>query len=150
MGFVELTIVAQDDNLWDEVCDYARNCSWRAGVSLANRMEKDEFTDWERVIVARHGEKIVGFCVVSKEDCIPNVAYTPYISYIFVDQTFRGNRISEKLCSSAIDYLQQNGFTAAYLVSGEVGLYEKYGFVKIDEQPAFWGAMQSIFVYEMR
>jgi len=35
-----------------------------------------------------------------------------------------------------------------YLVSDHVNLYEKYGFVKIDEKPAPWNpdAMETIFM----
>jgi predicted GNAT family N-acyltransferase len=74
------------------------------------------------------------------------VAYTPYIGFVFVGENFRGNRISEKLCKSAMDYAKSLGFDNVYLVSGEVNLYEKYGFIKIEEKLSNWGAVQSIFV----
>jgi len=144
---MKITLLKPTDNQWEQVAEYARNCSWRAGENLAQRMDNHEFSDWERVIVAQIEDKIVGFCIVSKTDCIPDVAYMPYISYVFVDEVYRGNRISEKLCQAALQHLQQAGFGEVYLVSGEQGLYEKYGFVKIDEKQAFWGDMQSIFCY---
>lgn len=44
------------------------------------------FTDWERVIVALHENDLAGYCTVAKSDRIPNVPYTPYIVYMFVDE----------------------------------------------------------------
>ena len=44
-------------------------------------------------------------------------------------------------------HLKGLGFDKVYLVSDHVNLYEKYGFVKIDEKEAPWGAMETIFMH---
>ncbi|WP_211237343.1 GNAT family N-acetyltransferase [Paenibacillus massiliensis] len=59
----------------------------------------------------------------------------------------RGNRLSEKLILSVLTYAKELGFEKVYLVSDHVNLYEKYGFVKIDEKEAPWGAMETIFMH---
>lgn len=46
------------------------------------------FTDRERVIVALHENDLAGYCTVTKSDRIPNVPYTPYIGYVFVDEKY--------------------------------------------------------------
>lgn len=83
-----------------------------------------------------------------KTDCIPNVPYTPYIGYMFVLEPYRGNRLSEKLIDSALKYAVELGFDKAFLVSDHINLYEKYGFVKIDEKPAPWNpdTIETIFM----
>jgi len=49
-------------------------------------MKNQGFSDWERVFVALLDNNIVGYCTLSKKDCIANVTYTPYISFLFVDE----------------------------------------------------------------
>jgi hypothetical protein len=37
------------------------------------------------------------------------------------------------------------GFPKVFLVSGEQGLYEKYGFIKIDYKKDIWGNDEQVF-----
>lgn len=130
---------------WNETINFADNCSWKAGPYLANQMRKEEFVDWERVFIARNSGEIIGFCTLAKTDCIPDVPYTPYIGFMFVKEEYRGNRISEKLIKYALEYAKKIGYSKVYLVSGEQGLYEKYGFIKIDDKEDRWGNKEQIF-----
>lgn len=41
-------MITSSDPLWNQVRDYANNCSWRAGQSLASAMDNNLFTEWER------------------------------------------------------------------------------------------------------
>ena len=114
MKFLSIT---SSDDMWMEVSQFAQNCSWRAGKSLSQNMSDNAFSDWERVIVALQENDIAGYCTVAKSDCIPNVPYTPYIGYMFVDEEYRGQRLSQKLISFAISYLQTLRLHQVYLVS---------------------------------
>ncbi|MDR0369928.1 MAG: GNAT family N-acetyltransferase [Candidatus Peribacteria bacterium] len=67
-------------------------------------MQEHNFFDWERVFVAVDGDMIAGFCTFTREDGIPNVPYTPYIGYIFVDENYRGQRLSEQMIETVIHY----------------------------------------------
>jgi len=137
------------DLLWEPVAEYANNCSWGAGKNLAEQMRKKGFNSWERVFVAIEDSNIAGYCTFSEADCIPNVSYTPYISFMFVGEQYRGNRLSEKLIHFALEYAKELNFDKVYLVSDHVNLYEKYGFVKVDEKPAPWNSeeIETIFVH---
>ena len=146
MNFLAIT---SSDDIWKEVCNFAGNCSWRAGKSLAQNMSDNIFTDWERVIVALHANNIAGYCTVAKTDCIPDVPYTPYIGYMFVDEKYRGHRLSQKLISYAMSYLRTLGFHQVFLVSDHENLYEKYGFKVIDKKTAPWGEMEKIYMHEL-
>lgn len=84
-------------------------------------------------------KKICGYCAVSKKDCIPDVDYTPYISFIFIDEEYRGNRLSQQLIGHAIDSMKKIGYNRVYIVSDHKDLYEKYGFRVIDRKIAPWG-----------
>ena len=148
---VKIVPVLENDTLWEDTIMYAEHCSWRAGKNLANDMKSNRFRNWERVFVALDGSRIVGYCTFAESDCIPNVPYSPYIGYMFVDEFYRGNRISQKLIQFALRYAKALGFKKVYLVSDHVNFYEKYGFIKIDAQPAPWNeeTMETIFMYEL-
>ena len=137
------------DPLWESFAEYAHNCSWGVGEILAKQMRAHHFSDWERVFVALNRSNFAGYCTFVKTDCIPDVPYTPYISTVFVDEEYRGNRLSEKLIRFVLEYAKQLGFEKVYLVSNSVNLYEKYGFVKIDAKPAPWDPsdIETIFVH---
>lgn len=143
-----LTITSSDD-MWEKVSRFAQNCSWRAGSSLSKAMSENAFTEWERVIAALNENDIVGYCTVSKNDCIPDVPYTPYIGYLFVDEKYRGHRLSQKLISYAMSYLKTLGFHQVFLVSDHVNFYEKYGFKVIDRKLAPWGEIEKIYMREL-
>jgi predicted N-acetyltransferase YhbS len=138
--------ISREGNLWDLVIEYAENCSWRAGPFLAQAMREEKIAGWERVFVAREKEDIAGYCTLTKTDCIPNVAYTPYIGFVFVGEPYRGKRLSQRLIQRALEYAKELGFSSVYLVSGEQGLYEKYGFTKIEDAKDCWGRDEQIFV----
>lgn len=136
---------------WHQTAAYAGRCPWRGGQKLAKRMAAGQFSDWERVFAAWEKGRIVGYCTLTKKDCFPQFRYTPYIGSLFVDERCRGRRYSEKLIGAALAHAKGLGFERVYLASDHVGLYEKYGFVKIDEKPAPWdaGKVETIFMYEM-
>ncbi len=143
---MEIKFVMQEDPIWRELMQYALDCSWSAGPWLAKDMAERRFKGWERVLVAMEGNAIAGYCTLAKTDCIPEVPYSPYIGYVFVGEPFRGNRLSEKMIDYLLDYANQLGFEKVYLVSDHEGLYEKYGFVVIDQKPDSSGRMEQIFV----
>ena len=141
--------ITASDEMWNKVKSYAYNCSWKAGKSLAKAMMNNDFKDWERVIVAFDNNEICGYCTVAKTDCIPNLIYTPYIGYLFVDEECRGNRLSQKLIVYSMKYLKSIGFNKVYLVSDHENLYEKYGFKVIDRKMSPWGSEEKIYIQEL-
>lgn len=143
---MDYKIITSSDQMWSKVRDYAKSCSWNAGKSLADTMDNNLFAEWERVIISMDHQKICGYCTVAKTDCIPDVSYTPYISYLFVDEEYRGDRLSQKLIQHAMDYLKSIGFDRVHIVSDHENLYEKYGFEIIDRKIAPWGSVEKIYM----
>jgi predicted N-acetyltransferase YhbS len=146
---MEIKAIRPGDDLWQKTIEYALECSWKAGPFLAKAMKENKFSDWERVFVVVTEERVIGFCTMTKTDCIPDVSYYPFIGFVFVDENYRGNRISEKLINFVINYAKKLDFRNIYLVSNQVNLYEKYGFVKINEKNDFWGTKQNIYINEI-
>lgn len=141
--------ITNEDSLWESVAKYADHCSWRAGKFLARQMRANEFTGWERILVVIDDNNIAGYCTLARTDCIPEVPYSPYIGYMFVDEQYRGHRLSEKLINYALQYAKELNFEKVYIVSDHVNFYEKYGFEKIDERTVPWDldSVESIFVH---
>ncbi len=78
---MEIRFIQQSDPVWNELMQYAHDCSWSAGPWLAKDMAENKFNDWERVLVATEGNAIAGYCTFAMTDCIPEVSYHPYIGY---------------------------------------------------------------------
>jgi N-acetylglutamate synthase-like GNAT family acetyltransferase len=146
---VEIKQVLYKDEYWDKLIDFVRKSSWRESPIIVNNWEENNYLDWERIFVAIENNNIVGHCSLNEKDSISNIEYTPYIQSVFVNEQFRGNRLSEKLILCAISYAKTLGFKKVYIVSDLKNFYEKYGFEKIDEKNDYRGEPQSIFVHKI-
>jgi len=143
---VEISVMTYGHPLWDKTISFADNCSWKAGSYLAHKMRNKEFSETERVFVASEGEEIIGYCTFAKKDELPDDApYTPFIGFVFVDERSRGKRVSERMINAASDYARSIGYEKIYIMSGEQGLYEKYGFVKIGDFITIYGTEDQLF-----
>lgn len=143
---MQFFVMNKEHSLWEKTIRYAESCSWKAGPYLADMMHSGKFTDIERVIVACEGDEIVGFCTLSEKDELPDkYDYTPFIGFVFVDEKARGKRISGKLIDTASEYALSTGYEHVYILSGEVGLYEKYGFKKIGDVDTIYGTEDQLF-----
>ena len=133
--------------LWEELANYAEACSWRAGPQLAEAMRADGFPGWERVFAARADDSFAGYCTLTAHDEMPeDCGYTPFVGFVFVDERFRGQRLSGKLIEAACARARELGFKNIYIMSGEVGLYEKYGFEKLGDMETIYGTTDQLFV----
>ena len=135
----------QNEKLWQELIDYANNCDWEAWPILAQKMEENNFLDWEKVFVSTENDKIIWFCTFTKEDWVPDCDYSPFVWFIFVDDNYRWKRVSEKMINTVEEYAKTLNFKKLYIVSDHQGLYEKYWFEKIDEKADEMWRIESIF-----
>lgn len=132
---------------WEETARFAEGCSWRAGPFLARMMRENRFQPWERVIAAVADGAIAGFCTLTEKDELPDgYPFHPFIGFVFVGEAYRGRRISERMIEAALDYAARIGYGRVYLMSGEGGLYEKYGFQKLGDYETVRGTVDRLFV----
>ena len=144
---MEILQIDKNQSLWEETIRFAQNCSWYAGRRLAERMRENTFADWERVFAAVEKNVVAAFCVFEAKSGLPEhlSGYGPFINCVFVDEAFRGQRISEKLVRAALDYARDLGYDTVYLKSEHRGLYEKYGFEKIADFKPLRGLADQLF-----
>lgn len=143
----KLHLMTQGHPYWEETISLANRCSWRAGPLLAEKMKKNDFKEWERVCAACVGGKVAGFCIVAEKDELPEkYPFTPFIGFVFVAEEYRGKRLSEKMIQHGAAYACHLGYEQIYIMSGEIGLYEKYGFVKLGGFETIYGNVDQLFV----
>ena len=143
---MEILLMQEGHPLWEKTIRFAENCSWKAGPFLARAMRSGRFQAWERVIVAADRESIVGFCTFTERDALPEEQdFSPFIGFVFVDESRRGNRISARMIERAVRYAGELGFQSVFLSSGEQGLYEKFGFEKIGDITTIHGTTEQLF-----
>ncbi len=143
---LEIILMQKGHPMWRKTAAFARGCSWRAGPYLAERMDRGEFTDRERVIACVDGGRAVGFCTFSEKDSLPESdPRTPFIGFVFVDEKYRGERLSQRMIDRACLHAAELGYDAVYIVSGETGLYEKYGFHRIGNVKTVRGTCEQLF-----
>ena len=143
---MDIYVMDKEHPLWEKTADFAQVCSWKAGPFLADMMRSGKICGIERVIAACEGDDILGFCTLSEKDELPDIYdYTPFIGFVFVDEKARGKRLSEKMIEAASGYAAGNGYEYVYILTGEEGLYEKYGFEKIGDIDTIYGSTDQLF-----
>lgn len=129
---METVILKQSDPQWADMAQRIQAVSWRAGAHLAQRMHTSTF-DWEQVIVLMHHQQLVGFCALLETDIVP-ATQSPFISYVFVDEAYRGQGLSTRLVQAAEQVALEIGFDVTYIVTRHVGLYERLGYELFDHR----------------
>ena len=144
----EIVCLTAGHPLWEKVAEFAESCSWRAGVTLASFMRSGRFSEHERVFAAFIDGTPAGFCTLTDKDALDDkYGISPFIGFVFVEEQYRGRRLSEGLIKAALSYAGSNGTEKVYLTSEEQGLYEKYGFTKLgDGCDTIYGTKEQLFV----
>ena len=143
---MDIHMMRQGHPLWEQVIAFASQCSWIAGPNLAKRMSSNGFADWERVCAAVIDDQVVGFSVFCEKGGMPaEYDCKPFIASVFVDENYRGRRISQQMIERIKEYAKELGYRTVYLKSEHRGLYEKYGFEKIADFTPVIGPADQLF-----
>lgn len=144
---IEIYLMTAQHIYWKETISLAQKCSWKAGPFLAEKMKENEFKEWERVCAVCVNGKVAGFSTFTEKDELPKkYDFTPFIGFVFVDEQYRGRRLSDKMIQKIIVYAKELSYEKIYIMSGETGLYEKYGFVKLGDYETIYGSVDQLFV----
>ena len=107
---MEIKQVLFNDENWKKLIDFVKGSSWSESPIIAKNWEEYNYLEWERIFAAFENDNIIGHCSFNNVDCVPDVDYTPYIQSVFVNENYRGRRVSEKLINTAIEYAKSLGF----------------------------------------
>ncbi|MBQ3907520.1 MAG: GNAT family N-acetyltransferase, partial [Lachnospiraceae bacterium] len=89
--------VEKSTEMAKQLLSFVENCSWEeVKEHVAQTVREWQLTDWETMFVATCDGKIVGMTSLMKEDYYPLPEIFPWVSTVFVEEAYRGQRISEK------------------------------------------------------
>lgn len=148
---MEIYLMTAEHKYWKEVISFAEKCSWKAGPFLAKKMKENELKEWERVCAVYVNGEVAGFSTFTeKDELAEQYDFKPFIGFVFVGEQYRGRRLSEMMIQNIIAYAKELCFEKVYIMSGEIGLYEKYGFVKLGDYETIYGSIDQLFVQAIK
>ena len=148
---VTIVKVEKDTPLAGEFLHFVENCSWtEVREHIAGLIREWQFTDWETMFAAVKDGKIIGMTSVLKTDYYPLPDIYPWVSCVFVEKPYRGQRISEKLIDTANAYAKAQGFTKTYIPTEFTGLYERYGYRYIKDIVNYGGGTDRLYEKELQ
>ena len=139
--------MAPDHELWDGTIAFAAGCPWKAAAFLGQRR-------WSQTILKITKELLWPCAMMTRRlsahlpigmKCQEKYGCGPLIGFLFVAEKYRGNRLSEQMVNAACNVAKEQGFSAIYLMSGEVGLYGKYSFTKVGDYKTMYGSVNQLF-----
>jgi len=144
---VTIVKVDRDTPLAEEFLHFVENCSWtEVRDHIAGLIRGWEFTDWETMFAAVKDGKIVGMASLLKTDYYPLPEIFPWVSCVFVEKEYRGNRISGKLIDAANRYAKEQGFAKTYIPTEHTGLYERYGYTYVRDIVNYGGGTDRLYM----
>ena len=149
----ELAIVKVDKDtpFAKEFLHFVENCTWtEVREHIAGLVRDWKFTDWETMFAAVKDGRIIGMASVLKEDYYPLPDIFPWVSCVFVEKPYRGQRFSEKLIEKANSYAKEQGFTKTYIPTEFTGLYERYGYRYLKDIVNYGGGTDRLYVKDLQ
>lgn len=148
---VTILKVEKDTPLASEFLHFVENCSWtEVREHIAGLIREWQFTDWETMFAAVKDGRIIGMTSVLKTDYYPLPDIYPWVSCVFVEKPYRGQRISEKLIDTANAYAKEQGFTKTFIPTEFTGLYERYGYRYIKDIVNYGGGTDRLYEKELQ
>ncbi|MBU5439178.1 GNAT family N-acetyltransferase [Tissierella sp. MSJ-40] len=139
--------VNENQKLKQRLLDYVKTSGWRVFPFFKEQLEigLDSIDGVQQTFILMRKTKIIGFCQFIKYESINNQSLTPWISTLFIDEEYRGNRLSGLLIENARNYAKKLGYEKLYLSTDHIQLYEKFGFKEIGLDIDKWGYPTKIY-----
>ena len=146
-----ISSVEKDSELAEQLIRFVGSFSWEeVRTHVLQLLRGWQFTEWETPFAALVNGRIVGMATFMKTDYYPLTEIFPWVSTVFVDERFRGRRISGRLIEAANAYALSLGFDRTYIPSEHIGLYEKYGYVYLRDIVNYGGGVDRLYVKELK
>lgn len=122
---------------------------WRAAKYLAKRLASGGFHDEfgkGTVCLLTEGDKLISFLTLTERDCIDAPEYAPWIGFVHTAPEYRGQRYIGRLIDHACTVAREHGAQRVYLATDHAGLYEKYGFIYLENRLDHDGEDSRVYV----
>ena len=130
-----------------------RACDWNAARFLADLLEKGTFDEtlggWGHLFLLMDGENLVSFATLTCQDAVRDESLTPWIGFVFTQPEYRGRRHAGQVLAHAEKAAVRLGYRRVYLETDHVGLYEKYGYMYMENRTDCWGEDARVLYKEL-
>ena len=125
-----LEYFAQPDR--DRWLEEIKKSDWDAGQLLYWLLRSGAFRPLcgktARVYLLTGGGRLVSFCTLAETDDVRDTDLGPWIGFVYTFPAHRGRRYAGQLLDHAFRTAVSEGAARVYISTGEMGLYEKYGW----------------------
>ena len=124
---------------------------WRAAKFLANLLREGTFHQElgeGTLYLLTEDDDLVSFASLVQRDCIEDAALTPWIGFVHTAPEYRGRRCAGKLLDHAVEKALTGGARRVYLCTDHEGLYEKYGFIYLENRISKYGEDSRVYFRE--
>lgn len=95
--------------------------------------------------IALEDNELVGTVGLWRADLMSRQDLFPWLSALFVKESFRGKRIGQKLQSFLVEYCRKAGFTELFLYTDLCNYYEKTGWEYLEDGVEYSGDRIKIY-----
>lgn len=129
------------DNDQSHWLEEIRKSDWSAGKYLYELLRDNRLKklcgQTVKLLMLTEGRQLISFCTYAEQDDIREPALTPWVGFVYTFPEYRGNRYMGILLDYAEELARSEGRNYIFISTGEVGLYEKYGYT-------FWKLMNDV------
>ena len=129
-------------------------CDWRAGQYLHQLLRENTFFDTigadSDVLLLTDGDTLISFCTLAQCDEIQPTSLKPWIGFVYTFPEHRGHRYAGLLFDRAAQLAAEQGFSAVYVSTDHIGLYETYGFTYLTQMRTIYGESARVYVRKTR
>ena len=121
---------------------------WRAAKFLAELLENGTFrevTGGGTVYLLTEGENLISFVTMTRQDCIADENFYPWLGFFYTFPAYRGHRYGGKLLDFATVQAGKQGYPQVYIATDHLDLYEKYGFTYLENRMDVYGVDSRIY-----
>lgn len=151
-----IRLEAEDNEIFRTICEW--NYRWWGLPNGKSKKQVDEFMRHslctgdrmpQTFVALDNGVPVGMFQIAIFDDLEVRPNIYPWLINVYVDEALRGRGVCRFLMENVEEKARQIGLTELYLYTKHVGLYEKFGWKRIEEIDTFNGTPRMQGLYKL-
>ena len=122
---------------------------WSAAAFLHRLLSEGTFFETvgndSTVLLLTDGDELISFCTFAEKDDIQPTELTPWMGFVYTFPQHRGHRFAGLLFDQVERLAREKQFSAVYISTNHVGLYEKYGCEFLTQMNDLNGELSNVY-----